>query len=182
MEWKKVSNYDGGYVYVNEFGERSECFFFADYYKCGSALVKTGKGFRYRDLDGHLSEEYVQASDYNKDGFAMVYTGDGKFLYRDIAGNLTKEKTQVGYDLKSYLNGELTVAEMPREDFENDKAFEYIVNREEKEAEKALLKGGKEEEIETSLNVTLEMINQKRYLAKLETERDKMIDEFVKSN
>ena len=71
---------------------------------------------------------------------------------------------------------------MPREDFENDKAFEYIVNREEKEAEKALLKGGKEEEIETSLNVTLEMINQKRYLAKLETERDKMIDEFVKSN
>ena len=162
MEWKKVSNYEGGYVYVNEFGERSECFIFAnDYNECGSALVKTGKGFRYRDLDGHLSEEYVQASDYNKDGFAMVYTGDGKFLYRDIAGNLTKEKTQVGYDLKSYLNGELTVAEMPR-------------------AEKALLKGGKEEEIETSLNVTLEMINQKRCLAKLETERDKMIDYFVK--
>ena len=174
MEWKRVSTYDGGYVYVNEFGERSERFPFAKEYEGGSALVKTKKLFRYRDLDGNLSEEFPHASDYNKDGFAMVYTGDGKFLYRDIAGNLTKEKTQVGYDLKSYLNGELTVAEMPREDFENDKALEYIVNREEKEAEKALLKGGKAEEIETSLNVTLEMINQKSILAKLKTERDNM--------
>lgn len=162
MKWRKIQNCDGYFQFINEDNKRNGQFFFANEYKNGNALVKCmgEKYFRYRDLDGILSEEFEQAGDYNQ-GFAMVLV-DNKLKYRDIAGNLTDEKTKLGGDLLSYLDGKISALEVPNEDYMNENFYNYVINTELRGAKEAVKLGIDEKEIADALEYTFEKVDNKR--------------------
>ena len=100
-KWTLKGEYDSGFWYEDENGERSEIFKDAEKYADGYGLVELENGrYAYRDVNGKLSEEYRYASPYS-DGYGLVELENGKWAYRDINGKLSEEYEWAG----SYSDG-----------------------------------------------------------------------------
>ena len=99
--WKLIQNKPNEYFYVTV-GERSRIFYKAYPYFDGFAVVHPTRDLKsvcFRDSQGEISHPYLYAMSYHN-GFARVlFKGDRKWQFRDIAGRISLTKTQSGEDL-----------------------------------------------------------------------------------
>ena len=109
-KWTLKGEYDSGFWYEDENGEKSEIFFVAQPYSDSIVLVQLENGkWAYRDVNGKLSEEYRYARPYSY-GLGSVKLENGKWAYRDVNGNLSEKYEWVdsysdGFGLVELENG-----------------------------------------------------------------------------
>ena len=90
-KWTLKGEYDSGFWYEDENGEKSERFKYAKKYSngFGMVLLKNDR-WAYRDINGKLSEKYRNVWAYSN-GFGLVELANRKFAYRDENGRLSEE-------------------------------------------------------------------------------------------
>ncbi|MBE7073954.1 MAG: hypothetical protein E7379_02570 [Clostridiales bacterium] len=90
-------------------------------------LVKKDNKYYYMDIDGSISDGFVNATVY-AGGFSLVKTTSNKtsFQFRDMLGNLSLKKTQVGKDFYEFWRQNLAFEALKPEYFVNDKFYNVV--------------------------------------------------------
>ena len=91
-------------------------------------LIKIGENeYQFQDMHDKKSEIFYHAMPYGR-GFAMVKRrqNDKDYLYRDMIGNLSQNRSIVGIMFFQFAHGFINFNSIPATCFANDKFFEEI--------------------------------------------------------
>ena len=177
-KWTLKGEYDSGFWYEDENGERSEIFKDAEKYSVGYGLVELENGrYAYRDVNGKLSEEYEWAGSYS-DGFGLVKLENGKYAYRDVDGNLFNRSEC--NTIKRLYKGDVDVYSLEDEVFANDKLLASILKKLKRDAYRFIKLAQNKEQLETAKRYYLDAIEyvlSTAYDIRKENEKQKKLEE-----
>ena len=177
-KWTLKGEYDSGFWYEDENGERSEIFKDAEKYSDGYGLVELENGrYAYRDVNGKLSEEYEWAGSYS-DGFGLVKLENGKYAYRDVDGNLFNRSEC--NTIKRLYKGDVDVYSLEDEVFANDKLLASILKKLKRDAYRFIKLAQNKEQLETAKRYYLDAIEyvlSTAYDIRKENEKQKKLEE-----
>lgn len=143
-------------------------------------IVEAEGKFFFQDYKGDTSKLFISASKY-EGGFSQVQR-KSKYErphYRDLVGNISEDKTQIGEDFYKFCKGEKKLSELPAIHFACYPFFQAVIDAAWTRIEVAKEKGRlTPQEANKKFMKVLQTCNDKRRVGKEQQKRNKNIHQI----